>query len=245
MKTKVIIIGLLFFILLPEFLDAQPWRKRRYRRNTYGYAQNMYYGVGPKFGVQFMEYNMKFDGPPGKYEFKPDFSYHIGFSGEYFIKYNINLRADLQYSHRKLILDYNYDEKVVDPNDDNLPDHVNWTIGYITIPARVNYNFIYYQYVKGYLSLGVAPEFKTQDMETVTYLSGRTNDNFKLLYSNMFNKLNLGFSGSVGFKFNYNAHIAFEIEGGVMQYVGRLNANYSTGPPRMFYGEFGVFYDFQ
>ncbi len=243
MKAKGIIIGLLLLFILPELADAQPWRKRRYRRSNYGYAQTMLYGTGAKFGVLFFDYKMNYDGPGNRYSFKPDFAYHTGVSGEYFIKYNIDIRADVLFSQRKLYLNYNYGDEV-DPSDDHLPDRVDWRLLYLMIPLRVNYNYLYSQHLKAYISAGLMPEFKTQDFESVTYLSGRVNENYKLLYNHKFNRVNLAGNLSLGFKYNYSGHVGMEIEAGIFQYVGKVNKDFSTGPPWAYYAEFGFFYDF-
>ncbi|MFO8053711.1 MAG: outer membrane beta-barrel protein [Bacteroidales bacterium] len=242
MKCKSIILFLLLMILLPEFVQAQRGRRTAYRKRGHGYAKIMYYGLGVKYGIQYMDYNMRYE--KDNYTFKPGFSHYFSVSGEYFIEYNLNLRADIQYSHRKVFLDHEYG-KDVDPESNLLPEKVDWTIGYITIPIRANYNFLYTQHLKMYVAGGIAPEFKTHDMESVTYLSGRTEDHFNLLYSRRFNKVNLGGSLSAGFKYNPSAHFGIELEGGLMQYVGAVNADYSKGPPRAYYIEGGVFYDFQ
>lgn len=241
---KPVYLILLLGLLLPELLQAQPWRRSSHRRTGYGYAQIMYFGIGGKYGVQYVDFNMHYHGPEERYNFKAGHSYHLGVSGQYFLEYNINLRQDILYTNRNVFLDYNYGEEV-NPNDDFLPDRVDWNIGYITLPFRANYNYLYTQHLKGFLSAGLAPEIKTHDKESVVFLSGRTAEHFKLLYSRRFNRVNLAGTLSAGFKYNHSAHFAIEVEGGIMQYVGKVNSDYSKGPPRALYLEAAIFYDFQ
>lgn len=245
MKKRISIFSLFLLVMLPAIVDAQPGRGGRFNKKYHGSAKFMYYGVGVKSGFDFLNLDMKYSGDGDKYDFSGQNNYHVGISGEYFIKPNINLRVDVLHNHRELKLDYIYGEDLDPSENDNIPDHVLWKLNYLSIPLRANYNFIYRQHVKCYVSGGFAPVFKTNTKEEVTYLSGREEKNYNLLYNNRFNAVNMNMNISLGVRYNFTAHIGIEIEAGLVQYAIRLNRDYSAGAPGGSFLDFGFFYDFE
>lgn len=203
----------------------------------YNYKVYNYYCVGLKFGY---DYNIVDLDPERFVSAVPRFNFHIGASGAWYYKYFMEFHADIRYSNKSIILDWQYPEDLTSL----IPDYSLYRLHYISIPLQTRFNIIYQKYFKLNAGVGFNPEFRVRQREYTTFQTGATREAYKDFLTDDYRRVIIGAPLSIHAKYNYERNWAVEFSLTYSLYLNRANKIYWRVPGSDVIIDFAYFYEF-
>jgi len=206
-SLKHITIGflLLFGILISNQIKSQ-----------YNYRVFNYFTAGVKGGYEIYHYNMD---PKRSVEHVVLPNYSFGLTGGYYLRYFIEFHIDLLYANRDFTVKWLY------PNDPigDVPAQSTYKVNYLSFPMQARFNFVYTNWVKMNVGVGIMPEIRLKPHEIVTFQNGKIAESFDDFLTKDFRRGLFAFPLSLHSKFSFNRHYSTEISANYFYYVVKMN----------------------